>query len=157
MGAALSERLAIAYLDNDAMLAEREGDDLMGLAAKGAERLHDAEQALAEDLAQTSPPFIAGVAASVVEHPDTVEHLRSSGFVTYLSARPETLLARVTATDRPWLEEDPLGWIRSTLARREPLFVSAAHLVVRTDTTTPQEIAEQIASAILARARVQGA
>lgn len=153
VGARLSERLAISYLDNDALLAEREGDDLMGLAAKGAVRLHDAEQALAEHLVDKRPPFIAGIAASVVEHPDTVERLRGAGFVTYLAARPETLLERVTATDRPWLEQDPLGWIRTTLARREPLFVAAAHLVVETDTTPPEQIAEQIAAAISARAR----
>ncbi len=157
VGARLSERLAISYLDNDALLAEREGDDLMGLAAKGATQLHDAERAFAEDLARATPPFIAGIAASVVEYPDTIERLRAAGFITYLAARPETLLARVTATVRPWLEEDPLGWIRTTLARRGPLFGSAAHLVVETDAMSPEDIAETIASAISARELGRGA
>lgn len=144
VGDALSHRIGCPYLDNDAVLAAREGLDLLGLAHEGAERLHDAEAAVADAVARRRPPFVAGIAASVVERPEPVARLRSAGFVVYLRARPETLLRRVRSGARPWLDEDPLGWLTRTLERREPLFQQAAHLVVDTDDTPPDELAARI-------------
>lgn len=148
VGQRLSELVGVPYLDNDTLLAGREGVGLMGLAAQGSDRLHDAEAAAAASLARRPPPFVAGIAASVVERHDVVASLVAAGLVVYLRARPATLLTRVTSSARPWLEHDPLGFLTETLARRGPLFEAAAHLVVDTDSASPAELAATIAASL---------
>jgi shikimate kinase len=148
VGTRLAQLLGVSCLDNDALLALREGHDLVEVADEGPEHLHRVEAEIARDLCSHPAPFVAGIAASVVEDATSVAMLRASGTVIYLRARPETLLVRVRATPRPWLEDDPLGWIRTTLARREPLFVAAAHLVSDTDDATPDELAATLAGAL---------
>lgn len=146
VGSRLASLLGFPYLDNDALLAAREGAELIEVAAEGREHLHRIESAIAERLATTPGPLIGGIAASVIEDPAARTQLRDAGFLVYLRARPETLLARVLATPRPWLDKDPAGWIAATLSRRAPLFSAAADLVVDTDGRAPGAVAEQIAA-----------
>lgn len=146
VGSRLAALLGVPYLDNDALLAAREGAELLEVAAEGREHLHRIESAIAERLAATPAPLIGGIAASVIEDPRARARLRGAGSVVYLRARPETLLARVRATPRPWLDKDPAGWIAATLARRAPLFTAAADLIVDTDGRAPDAVAAQIAA-----------
>ncbi|MCU1488700.1 MAG: putative shikimate-kinase [Acidimicrobiaceae bacterium] len=151
IGTSLASLLGLSYLDNDAALRRREGRDLLGLAEEGAQRLHDAEAAFAEDLTDQPGPFVAGIAASVVERPQVMADLARSGLVVYLRARPETLAARVAATARPFVGDDPLRWTRDTLARRADAFEQSAGLVLDTDGRAPREVAEEIADRALGK------
>ena len=151
VGNALAELLEIPYLDNDALLAQREGHDLVELAEVSAEHLHDAEARLALDLAQREPPFIAGVAASVIERAKETAALREAGLIVYLRARASTLAERVRASHRPFVQGDPLEWMSKTLKTRGPIFEAAAHLIIDTDSTDPPELAKAIARQMEAR------
>jgi shikimate kinase len=137
VGRQLAPLLGWPHLDNDELLALREGLDLMGLAEEGADRLHDAEARLARVLATRPPPFIAGIPASVADHDTEGRLLAAAGLVVYLRARPETLVARTLGGGRPFLAEDPLGWTTTTLARR-------ADLILDVDDCTPVDLAMRI-------------
>jgi shikimate kinase len=145
VGSRLAPLLGWPHLDNDQLLALREGLDLMGLAREGADRLHDAEADLARLLASRPPPFVAGIPASVADHDAESALLAGAGLVVYLRARPETLVARTMGGGRPFLDEDPLGWTVATLARRAPSFERGADLILDVDDADPADLAATIA------------
>jgi shikimate kinase len=144
VGAKLSSLTGWPHLDNDALLAMTEGLDLMGMAGRGADQLHDAEARIATLLAARPAPFIAGIAASLADRPVEAALLSRSGTVVYLRATPTTLVQRTQGGGRPWLDVDPLGWITATLARRGPHFEAMAELVVDVDTAPPDTLATLI-------------
>jgi shikimate kinase len=144
VGARLSDRLGWPHIDNDALLAIREGFDLMGMAGKGADQLHDAEANVALVLSERVPPFIAGIAASLADRPLESDRLSRSGIVVYLKATPATLVERTRGGGRPWLDDDPLGWITTTLTRRGPHFEAMAELIVDVDVASPDTVAALI-------------
>ena len=145
VGKRLSPLIAWPYVDNDQMLLVREGLDLVDLAHDSPERLHDAELAMVHTLATREPPLIAGIPASLADHPTELEQLTTSGHLVYLRATPQTLTARTAATHRPFLERDPLTWTARTLTRRAPNFERYADLFLDTDLTTPQHLARTLA------------
>jgi shikimate kinase len=76
--------------------------------------------------------------------------MRQDGHVVWLTARPATILARMTAdattadrrpslTNRPPLEE-----IVQLLERREPVYRQAAHRIVDTEGKSPEALVEEI-------------
>jgi shikimate kinase len=144
VGSSLSPLVAWPHIDNDALLKIREGFDLMGMAGRGADTLHDAEAGMARVLAERPPPFIAGIAASIADRPVESDRINRSGLVVYLRAEPATLVERTKGGGRPWLDQDPLGWITDTLARRAPRFEAMAHLILDVDETPPATLAARI-------------
>ena len=156
VGEQLGALLHWPALDNDELLAEREGLDLLGLAAEGRERLHEAEAALARHLAARPGPFVAGIPASLADREEESGLLARSGLVVYLRTSPARLAERIARSGRrPWVGEDPETWLAASLARRGPAFVRHAHLVLDTDRASPAELAEQIAAALAAPDRTR--
>ena len=150
VGRALARRTGWPFLDNDHLLERATGRTARQLLVeRGVEAMRDAESAaLAAGLA-AEPPVIIGVAAGVVlDEPDR-DRVSDGGVVVWLDAAPEVLAARsVGAEHRPWLEDDPVGWFRTNLALREPLYTEVADLRVDTGATTPDQAAGMIASAL---------
>jgi shikimate kinase len=90
-------------------------------------------------------PCIAGIAAGVILDPSSREALRRTGVVVWLRAEPESLAARAPGgSHRPWLDADPLGWMRAAAAERDPLYASVADMSVRTDDRQPGATVIQI-------------
>ena len=79
-------------------------------------------------------PILIGAAGGTILDPAVREALvtrRSwSGCVRRLRRSPPE---RSGAAHRPWLETDPVGWMRRTLAERTPLYESVADFSVRTE------------------------
>lgn len=149
VGAALAELSGWPYLDNDTRIRQRTGQTLAEYAGRGQRALHDLEAELAMELLDLDPPFVAGVAASVVVRPPVVERLRTEAFAVYLRARVDTLLDRLgDGIGRPWLADDPRGFLERVTAEREPGFLRAASLVVDVDTAGPTEVATTIRAAL---------
>lgn len=155
IGAELSRRLGWHYADNDELVLRAVGENLDDLLQhRGANALRDAEaKALAVALGDPGP-LVAGVAAGVVLREADRQRIRaaSDALAVYLRARPETLTERVGSNreHRPWLGDDPLGWFRSTLHEREPLYREVADVIVDVDEAPPAAIADQIVSALRA-------
>jgi shikimate kinase len=149
VGRALSARLGWPYLDNDELLARAVGKDTRRVQLEdGVEVLrHDESLALTEALT-VDPPVIAGVAAGIVTDPADRERLRAGGFVVWLRADLDTLVARVRGTDRPWLGDSPETAMRELYAGRAPLYTEVASLIVDVDGSTPEATADRILAAL---------
>lgn len=154
VGAALTELTGWPYLDNDTRIQQRTGQTLAEYAGRGQRALHDLEADLAMELLDLElldldPPFVAGVAASVVVRPAVVERLRTEAFAVYLRASVDTLLDRLgDGIGRPWLADDPRGFLERATAEREPGFLLAASLVVDVDSAGPSDVAKTIRDAL---------
>ncbi|MFN8476117.1 MAG: shikimate kinase [Anaerolineae bacterium] len=81
--------------------------------------------------------------------------MRERAWVVCLSARPETVLARLEEAarvePRPLLAgPDPLGRVKTLLAQRQ-VFYAEADLTVETDTLTPGDVTDVILEWVLSR------
>jgi shikimate kinase len=148
VGHALAARLGWPYLDNDELLARAVGKDTRRVQQEdGQAALRRAESLALTEALTVAAPVIAGVAGGVVTDATDRDRLRRGGFVVWLRADLDTLIARVRDTDRPWLGEAPEVAMRELYAGRAPLYAEVASLIVDVTGSTPQRSAETIASA----------
>lgn len=149
VGHALSARLGWPYLDNDELLARAVGKDTRRVHLEdGVAALRRDESMSLTEALTVPPPVIVAVAGGSVTDPVDRERLRTGGFVVWLRADIETLIARVRGTDRPWLGDSPDTAMRELYAGREPLYTEVATLIVDVDTTTPDQTADRIIAAM---------
>jgi shikimate kinase len=149
VGHALSARLGWPYLDNDDLLARAVGKDTRRVQEQdGQAALRRAESLALTVALNVEAPVIAGVAGGVVTDTADRERLRHGGFVVWLRADLDTLVARVRGTDRPWLGASPETAMRELYAGRAPLYAEVASLIVDVAGATPEATAEQIAVAL---------
>ena len=75
-----------------------------------------------------------------------VDLMKKSGKVVYLTAKPETILKRVSGSHaRPLLEgHKNIFYIRDLLSKRRLLYEKAADIRITTDDRGVREIAEEI-------------
>jgi shikimate kinase len=151
VAAALARRLAWPWLDADAELERRAGKSIKQIFAdKGETAFRDLESDVLADLAARERHVIA-LGGGVVLRPENRKLLASRGKVVWLTAEPETLLARINADPttgerRPNLtSQGGPAEIRSLLAERTPLYAACADLTIAGDPLTPDQIADQIA------------
>ena len=88
--------------------------------------------------------------------PENRRAIRAAGKVVWLTARPETILARMsgdpaTAAQRPSLTgQPPLDEIRHLLEIRTPVYRELADLVVDTEDSRPAALGDAITEWLLA-------
>jgi shikimate kinase len=149
VGHALAARLGWPYLDNDLLLARAVGKDTRRVQEEdGEDALRRAESLALTEALTVATPVIAGVAGGVVTDTTDRERLRCGGFVVWLRADIDTLVARVRGTERPWLGGSPEVAMRELYAGRAPLYAEVASLIVDVAGSTPERSAETIASAL---------
>jgi shikimate kinase len=152
IGRLLSAATGWPYVDNDELVRRGRGTTAREvLAAGGEEALRDAEaDALALGL-EMPAPVIVGVAAGTILDPSQRRALADGGVVVWLRAGAVVLAERAAGAEhRPWLDEDPAGWMAGALAEREPLYGEVADVVLQTD-AEPPEIGVERLRAWLAR------
>ena len=154
VAAALAERLGWRWLDADAELERRAGKSIKQIFADGGEiAFRDLESIVLADLTALDRHVIA-LGGGVVLREQNRSLLRGRGKVVWLTAAPETLLARIrsdptTAARRPDLTaQGGLEEIRSLLAQRTPLYSACADLTIAADRLGPDEIATEILTAL---------
>lgn len=151
VGKALARRLGCRYLDNDEIVAALSGLPTRELLARrGVQALREAESRAVDEVLATPPPLVAGAAAGIVEDDAVCARLHAGAYVVYLRARLDTLVRRVSGTDRPWLGDDPAEALRRLFTGREPRYERLAHLVVDVDDRTPDDVAAEIERAVSA-------
>ena len=151
VGHALRDRTGWPYIDNDDLVKSMTGRDSAEIfETDGEDVLHLAEIQALDVAFGTDPPLIVGVAGAVVGDPAAREALREGGYVVWLRARPETLIARVGDGEGRRADAANPDWIRARLREREPLYAVVAHQIVDVDDATPDAIAETILEAIQA-------
>lgn len=149
IGHALSRLLGWPYYDNDELLARAVGKDTRRVQEEdGIAALRRAESAALAVALDEGGPLIAGVAGGIVADPLDLDRLHRGGFVVWLRADLATLAARVKGTDRPWLGQSPEVAMRLLYAGREWLYAEASTLIIDEEQTTPDLIAQRIATAL---------
>jgi shikimate kinase len=149
IGRALESLLAWRYYDNDELLARAVGKDTRRVQEEdGIAALRRAESAALTVALTEAGPLIAGVAGGIVTDPLDLIRLRQGGFVVWLRADLETLAARVSGTDRPWLGESPAEAMRRLYSGREWLYSEASSMIVDEEQRTPQMCAREIVEAM---------
>jgi len=147
IGKLLAERTGWPYYDNDDLVKMLSGDTPKGLLAHEGETELRATEADALLIGLQQPaPCILGAAAGTVLDEKMRTTLAGQATVVWLTADAKTLASRARgAAHRPWLDQDPVGWMTETLAQRAPLYESIADLTVSTERRSPEAIAGQIA------------
>lgn len=146
----LAELLQWQWLDTDAEVERRAGKSIADIFGQhGEQAFRDLESHEIEAVGRRTRTVVALGGGAVLRAANR-RILAESGRTVWLTASPETLLARLehdpaTAGRRPHLT--PAGGlreIREVLAAREPLYQASADLVVDTHQKRPQAVAEEI-------------
>ena len=108
------------------------------------------ESGVLAGLAERRSPVIISTGGGLPMREENRRVLRQMGRVVYLRVKPETVCARLASdTTRPLLQGgDRKEKIRALLAERGPFYEAAAHFAVDTDGKRPDQIAEEILTAL---------
>lgn len=146
----LAKRLACDWIDADVEIERRAGKPIARIFADDGEpAFRDLESLVIADLCRRDRVVLAAGGGAPLRLENRLA-MREHGPVVWLTARPETILARMsadaaTATQRPALTgKSPLDEIVELLAIREPIYRESADWVVDTEGKTPETLADEI-------------
>jgi shikimate kinase len=154
----LADRLGWDWTDADVEIEQRAGKTIARIfAEQGEPAFRDLEaEVIGELCARPRLVLAAGGGAPLRE--ESRRAMRQCGQVVWLTARQETILARMsgdasTADLRPSLtNRPPLEEIVELLARREPVYRESAHHVINTEGKSPEEVTAEILESLPAAA-----
>ena len=146
----LAERLGWDWIDADVEIERRTGKSIACIfAEEGEAAFRDSEAEVIADLCRRNRLVLAAGGGAPLR-PESRRAMRAAGKVVWLTARPETILARMT-TDattrarRPNLTDNtPLEEIVELLQTRAPVYRELADWVVDTEERTPEALVEEI-------------
>jgi shikimate kinase len=147
IGGILAERLGMPYIGMDAAIIERAGMSVPEIVAqRGWPGFRDLESEIARELAGRDN-IIIDTGGGVIERPGNIEALGRNARIFWLTATTATIVARIEGgTERPALISGKTFTeeVDEVLARRTPIYRSAAHHEIATDGLTPEEIVARI-------------
>jgi shikimate kinase len=146
----LAEALGWEWLDADVEIERAAGKCIARIFAEDGEAaFRDLESRIIADLCHRERLVLAtGGGAPLRE--ESRGALRAAGKVVWLTAKPETIYARMsgdatTADRRPNLTDHaPLEEIVQLLARREPIYRETADFAIDTENRDPEELTKEI-------------
>jgi shikimate kinase len=146
LGTLVGSALGWPYIDNDRGLSTLNQISIEEISQLPVPELHALEIEYLRDVMSQSGPFIAGVAASVVDYPEGLT-LLDSATVIYLRIPLDVILERAgtTGVGRQALQEDPEKVATERFYRRDPLYSASADLTIDL-TQSPEADAEKIIS-----------
>ncbi len=146
----LAKQLGWDWIDADVEIEHRAGKSIARIfAEQGEPAFRDIEAQVIADLCRRDRLVIAAGGGAPLR-PESRQAMRAGGTVVWLTAKPETILARMTgdattAARRPSLtEKDPLDEILHVLNVREPIYREAAHCTIDTEGRSPEELIADI-------------
>jgi len=146
IGRILADRLGVPFLDSDALLSQETGKPVSELfSSEGEARFREREAALVLPMLQNPTPRVIGFGGGTA----TIQRVRHAALeaatVVTLTARPETVVARVTSlAGRPnLLTSSPLLRASDLLTLRREAYAEC-HASFATDDRTPEEIADLV-------------
>jgi shikimate kinase len=168
VGEVLSRLTGMPLLDTDDEIVLRAGKPIHQIFQESGEAaFRELEREVIDDICSRSGNVIGAGGGAFVD-PDNRELMLTSGWVVCLSARPETILQRISqaqwsdnskegvAAVRPLLAgDDPLARIKSLLAQRADAYAQA-HYTIEIDRLTPEQVAGRILELCSARSAVNG-
>jgi shikimate kinase len=146
----LAQRLGWEWTDADVEIERRAGKSIAQIFAEDGEpAFRDLEAQVIGELCRR-PRLVLAAGGGAPLRAESRQAMRAGGRVVWLTARPETILARMsadatTAQRRPSLTgKGPLEEVVHLLQCREPVYRQSAHLVVDTEGRTPEGLAAEI-------------
>ena len=158
VGRLIAERLGLQFTDADEELERRTGRSIREMFADGGEAtFRDLESAVLADLLRNEGMVVA-LGGGAVLRPQNRQPIRRAGNrVIWLQALAATLHERIyadstTSGRRPNLTAaGGLAEIEQLLVAREPLYRECAEYAVNTEGQTPEQIAAEVVSLLVAR------
>jgi shikimate kinase len=149
VGAELANRLGVAFLDTDTSIEVAAGKPVSDIFIDDGEEAFRALERTAVVAALGGQDGVVGLGGGAVLDPGTQELLAGRPVVYLLASFGE--LAKRVGMDRPrpLLVGNPRAQLKSLLDKRRPIYAGLAWLTVDTDGREPDEIAGQIADAIV--------
>ena len=146
----LAQRLGWDWVDADVEIELRAGKSIARIfTEQGEPAFRNLEAEVIADLCSRGRLVVAAGGGAPLRE-ESRRAMRESGQVVWLTAQPETILARMTgdattADRRPGLtNRPPLEEIVQLLSRREPVYRESAHLIVDTEGKSPEQLTEEI-------------
>ena len=146
----LARRLQWQWIDADAEIERLAGKTIAEIfAVDGEAAFRDLESRIIIDLCGRDRLVLAAGGGAAMRE-ENRQAMRRCGKVVWLTARPETILKRMsgdasTPQRRPSLtDRDPLQEIVQLLALREPMYRQAADLIIDTENRDPGELTADI-------------
>lgn len=151
VGKKLASRMGVPFFDSDMIIMDRAGTSIADIVAtEGWRRFRKCEEEVIYDLASVEDAVIAlgGGALDNARNRAVLE--RAQFRFVWLTADPETIMARMTAdenTDRArpsLLNEKMEAETRRMLARREPVYRDAADLICNTSHKSIDSVVDKL-------------
>ena len=146
IGKRLAKRLRRNFVDSDQELERRTGASVaLIFDVEGESGFRAREKRLIDELTQLDNIVLATGGGAVLD-PDNLAALSSRGFVVYLNASVEDLIARTQRDkNRPLLNtDDPAARMRELLEHRDPIYQQVADLVIDTGKLNLAEVVREI-------------
>lgn len=146
VGIAVAERSGIPHVDTDEEIERRAGSSIGRLfETVGEPTFRLFEAAVVGELARGGEPRVVSTGGGAILEPESVDAMRETGCVVWLTATAPELAERVgDGSGRPLLDDDTESGLETILERRRPLYEAAAHHMVSTSGRDPRTIAEEI-------------
>lgn len=146
IGRQLARRLQLEFHDSDQAIEARTGVDIpLIFDIEGEAGFRRREQQIIDELT-AMPGIVLATGGGAVLTAANRQCLKDRGFVVYLRADAEQLLARTERdTQRPLLQTaDKFNRIQEILSQREPLYRELADLIIDTDSLTVRRTVNNI-------------
>lgn len=157
VGRLVASQLGMPFIDADEELERRAGRTIREIFADGGEpAFRDLEAAVLADLLQGDKQVLALGGGAVLRPENRALILRPTNCAVWLHADAQTLEQRIssdttTSQRRPNLTSGGgLTEIEQLLAVREPLYRQCAQFTVSTEGQSPEQIAAQVVSLLVA-------
>lgn len=148
----LNDVFAMDIIEMDQIIAEREGMSISDIfETYGEEYFRDLETNLLIEM-QSRTNAVISCGGGVPMRERNVAEMRKNGKVVLLTAKPETILARVKDNhDRPLLEGNKnVSYIADLMEKRRAKYMAASDLIIETDGKSELEICEELVQKLLA-------
>ena len=150
VGRELARQLSYSFIDSDILIEEEAGCSIADIVRKeGWPGFRNREKDVIKRLSKMKKAVIAAGGGAILDSKN-VEHLKTSGILIWLKARPETILSRLKEDDktvfqRPSLTGESLDTeLIKTLEERQPLYKRVAHIEIDTNNRSIKEIVKEI-------------
>lgn len=149
----LAIRLGVESVDLDVEVERGRGRSVSAIfEEEGEAGFRDLESRALEEVLAGSRPVVVACGGGILERPENRELLASRALVVWLAVDPTIAAERLKAPGagtRPLLKGSPLPErLRALLECRAESYADAADEVVSTDGSTPEEIADRIATRV---------
>ena len=147
VGHIVAERLQMKCMGMDERIVEKAGMSIPEIVQKnGWPAFRDMESEVVRELA-THDHIIIDTGGGVIERPENIEILKTTSCIIWLKASTNTIVSRIQGdTERPSLtgEKSFTEEVEEVLARRTPVYASAAQYDIDTEQLTPEQVADKI-------------